>query len=278
MKTTIRIKAPLRWQRNYLVDALKKEKINGKYTKNKIEVDTELLISNYLTTNELNSLSRLKYLIIPTSGTEGFPIEQIKKREVEIFQDKKVISNGVTHYLIDNLRKLSGTSLEKYLKNKQIGLLGFGYVGKSIYESLKIYGSKFLIFKRTPIQFPENAGLFYGLRGLSKILESCDILINTLPLSKETKSICLDKTRLIQKGAVVVNLSRSKILNEKEILDKVVDGTLNGCIFDVYPSEIDSKKYQKFKNIILTPHMAAIYDDNLEKIVQSIKKRVNSLV
>ncbi len=82
---------------------------------------------------------------------------------------------------------------------------------------------------------------------------------------------------MFKPGSVVVNLSRSGIFDEKEILDRIRKGELGGAIFDTYSKNINLKQYSKNKNIILTNHVAAIHGNNLERIAQLIKKRVELL-
>jgi len=277
MKITIRINAPSRWKKNYLVEALKKSGIRGEYTRRKINPRTEVLITNYLSNNELKNLSNLKVLIIPTSGTEKIDLKAVKKKGILIHQDKSRISQGVVQYFLDKVRKMSGVPLDKYFLGKNVGLLGFGNIGRRIYFALKNYDCKFWIIKKRPFNPSKKIVYCSSLNGIDKVLRSCDIIINTLPLSKETKGIGFNKTKLIKNGAVVINLSRSGILEEKEILDRVKEGTLKGAIFDVYPKGLDLRSYVKVSNIILTPHIAAIYKNNLKKILQKIKEWLDDL-
>jgi hypothetical protein len=97
MKTLIKIKIPSKWKKNYLIDVLKKKRVEGKYVEKNIDPNTELLVSNYLTKEEMNSLLRLKYLILPTSGTDGVPLEEIKKEILKYFKIKKLFQKVLLH-------------------------------------------------------------------------------------------------------------------------------------------------------------------------------------
>ena len=114
MKTSIRIKTPSRWNRNYLVEALKEKGLEGDYAQGKIDPNTEVLVTNYLSNEELERLTKLKRLVIPTSGTEGININELEARGIKTYQDKSTILRGVVEYFLDNVRRLSGESLEKY--------------------------------------------------------------------------------------------------------------------------------------------------------------------
>lgn len=274
MKTSIRIRPPSRWNRNYLAEALKKEGLEGEYTLGEIDINTEVLVTNHLSNKELEKLTKLKGLVIPTSGTEGIDIKGLKAKCIGICQDKSVISQGVVEYFLDNMNRLFEESLGEYFDKKNVGLLGFGNVGERIYEALKKYNCQFWILKNKPMKPLDKVVYCSGLGGLDRVLESCDIVVNTLPQSKETRGIMKNKTRLFKDGSVIVNLSRSGILDEKGILERIKKGTLGGAIFDTYPKEIDPLQYSNNRNIILTNHVAAIYGNNLERIAQSIINQV----
>ncbi len=275
MKTSIRIKAPSKWRENYIVEALKDNGVVANYTQRVIDPNTEILVTNYLSNDDLRKLPNLRALIIPTSGTEEIELEKVKERGISIYQDKSVISKGVIQYFLDNIRKLAGTTLEEYFDKKNVGLLGFGNIGKEIYSALSDYNCKFWILKETPLNPLEKVAHSGGLEGLEKVFMSCDVIINTLPLSEATKSIGLNKTGIIKPNSVVVNLSRTGILEEKEIFERVKNGTLGGAIFDTYPNDLDLESYKNVENLILTPHTAAIYGNNLEKIALSIKNQIS---
>jgi len=80
--------------------------------------------------------------------------------------------------------------------------------------------------------------LIINLKGIEKVLPKTDLLINTLPLNANTKGVLLNKTNSIKKGAIIINLSRKGIINEKEIIKKVNEKYFFGAIFDVYPKNI----------------------------------------
>ena len=127
------------------------------------------------------------------------------------------------------MERLTEGLLEEYFDKKNIGLLGFGNIGKGIYGALRNYNCRFWIIRKKPMKTLDKVVYCNDLDGLCRVLESCDVTINTLPQSQETSRIGENKTYLLKQGSVVVNLSRSGILNEKEILEKVKKGALKSC-------------------------------------------------
>jgi len=270
MKVFIRIKPPSKWKVNHLERGLKKRNFVAEYSKKeKLDNSAEILITNYLTEKELNSLRNLKYLIIPTSGTENIPIEKLNKKGIKLYRNKRIIAEGVSNYALDKLKTLIPSKADKFLKNKSVTLLGFGNIGKLIHNKLKKYGCKFYIVKKNKT----SGNSTINLQEIDKILPQTDILINTLPLNSDTKGALFDKTDLIKRGAIIVNLSRKGILNEKAILKKVHERYFFGAILDVYSEDISPSKI-KSKHVIITPHIAGIYGDALNNMIKFIDETI----
>ena len=69
-------------------------------------------------------------------------------------------------------------------------------------------------------------------------LASVDVLINLLPLTKETENI-LNKKNLQQlnQGAYLINVGRGEHLVEQDLLDLLESKHLSGALLDVFRKE-----------------------------------------
>ncbi len=170
MKISIRIKKPSRWSKNYLAEALKEKGLEGEYTEGEIDPNTEVLVANYLSSEELEVLTKLKGVVIPTAGTEGIDIKGLEAKDIKIYQDKSIISQGVVEYFLDNIRRLSCKSLKKYFNQKNIGLLGFGNIGKRVYIALKDYDCRFWVIRRKPMKLFNKIVYCNDLDGLDRVI------------------------------------------------------------------------------------------------------------
>ena len=274
MEIIIRIKTPSRWEKDYLTPKIKKL-IPESVISYDIKKTTEILISNYLKSGELRNKDKLRYLIIPTSGTENIPLKTVLKRGITIIQNKNLIAKNVTNYLCDMIRKVTKSSLKSALRGKTILLLGFGNIGKEIYHRFSKYNCKFNVIKKDPSKDKiksRNIKVFGGLKDLKKATYSSDIIINVAPRIAGINDIFKKYGVEIDDNALIINISRSGIINERKILDGVVNGIYSGAILDVYSKDIKKKDYSHHPNIILTPHIAGIYLNGAEKIAKFIAK------
>lgn len=273
MRVEIKISRPKRWKENLLVNALVSEGVPKEYFMQDISKDVEILITNSLQLEELNNLKKLEHLIIPTSGIEGVCIEELLKKRIKIYHNPSITSKGVANYVTHNLGDIFGGDMAEVMNRATIGLLGFGNVGKEIYESLKRYGCSFEAFTRkTAPPFEINSRK--GTSGLLNLLSNSDVIINTLPLNNGTRGLLYEKNSQIKREALIVSVSRSGIIDDRAVLEDIIRGYLTGAILDVYSDDINPDDYNN-KNIILTPHIAGIYGNALGNLVQFIKKSID---
>lgn len=274
MRVEVKILKPIKWKEHFLVDALVKEGIPTKYFMNNTCEDVEILVSNSLPVEELHRLKRLNHLIIPTSGTESICIEEALQRGIKIYHNPSITSKGVADYVTHNLEKILENQMVEFMNRATVGLLGFGNVGKEIYESLRRYRCHFEVFTNKTNPYSEIRAR-KGISDLLSLLSNSDIIINTLPLTNETNKLLYDRNSQIKAGALVVSVSRAGIMNDHAVLEDTVRGYFKGAILDVYSKDINPNDY-KHRNIVLTPHIAGIYGEALNNLVQFIKRSIDT--
>jgi glyoxylate/hydroxypyruvate reductase A len=156
-----------------------------------------------------------------------------------------------------------------------VGIMGFGNLGASAAEALKILGFKVSGWSRSAKNI-EGVSCFHGADGLEPFLESTNILVCLLPLTAETRRI-LDRRLFALLGRdsplgapVLINAGRGGLQNEAELLQCLNDGTLGAATLDVFETEplpADSPFWTHPK-VWLTPHNAADTDpDAISKYV-----------
>ena len=273
MKIEIKVLKPRRWKENFLVNALTKEGIPAEFFVDSIKEDVEILVSNSLSVGELSRLRKLHDLIIPTSGAEGICMINVFERGIRVYHDPSITSKGVADYVVHNLEEILEDETVDFMRSATVGLLGFGNVGKEIYESLRKFGCRFEAFTKKTNPYHEIKAR-KGESDLMTLLSSCNVIINTLPLNKETDKLLYGKNSQIRREALVISVSRAGIIDDYAILGDVLKGNLRGAILDVYSDEINSNNYSH-NNIILTPHLAGIYGEALNNIVEFVKRSIN---
>ena len=142
------------------------------------------------------------------------------------------------------------------LTGKTWGILGYGNIGKKVARVADAMGCRVIVSKQTPTKedFP--------VVDLDTLCRESDILTVHTPLTDKTREL-LDRTHLamMKKDAVLVNVARGAVLDEKAVAEAVLNGAIGGFGCDVYTSEPfgENHPYKALLGhsaVILTPHMA----------------------
>lgn len=176
------------------------------------------------------------------------------------------------------------------LRNRKIGLLGYGAINKHVHSFLSGFDNEFFVLKRdwkkqnekypTPVKkFKESE--------LHKFLKAIDILIIAVPHTTKTEGLIgAGELKLLRKDSLLVNVARGTIVNEKSLYDALKSKQLAGAAIDVwynYNPEKDkngkeypfSYPFHKLKNILLSPHRAASPFDDLsrwDEVIENISR------
>jgi glyoxylate/hydroxypyruvate reductase A len=145
-----------------------------------------------------------------------------------------------------------------------VGIMGLGQLGLDAVRHLKVFGYQLRGWSRTRKEI-EGVETFAGAREFDAFLQGTDILVNLLPLTKETDGILnyttfsmLRRDGLIG-GPVVINAARGGHQREGDLVRALTDGTLHAASLDVFEVEPLPKHSPLWElpNCYITPHIAA---------------------
>lgn len=142
----------------------------------------------------------------------------------------------------------------------RIAVLGLGELGLSVALALSGDGFDVRGWSRSAKTI-EGLPTLDGPEGLHAIVADADIVLNLLPLTRETQDIlCADLFAKFQRGAHLVNMGRGGHLNEDDLLHAIDSGQLAGATLDVTKTEPlpASSPLWAHPRILITPHIAGI--------------------
>ena len=157
------------------------------------------------------------------------------------------------------------------LYGKTLGVIGLGRLGKMTASFGKAFGMRVLFVDPnvSPKNFPE-----YKKVSLEKLFQESDAVSLHVHLNQETENLLAKKEfALMKKNAILVNTSRGKIVNEKDLLVALERGQLGGYATDVLADELSFettgfKKYslveyaKTHQNLIIVPHIGGMTADS----------------
>ncbi|SFR49612.1 glyoxylate/hydroxypyruvate reductase A [Marinobacter gudaonensis] len=156
-----------------------------------------------------------------------------------------------------------------------VGVMGLGHIGKRVARTLADLDYQVSGWARG-VHNLEGVSTYAGPDQLGDFLQSSRVLVNTLPLTDDTRNI-IDYGLLsqLQPGAVLINVGRGEHLVEDDLLRALDDGTLLRASLDVFRKEPlpEGHPFWQRKEITITPHISArtLRDATIEQITSKIR-------
>ena len=86
------------------------------------------------------------------------------------------------------------SGLRTELSSESIGIIGFGHIGKELASRAHAFGMDVSIANRSIVEASNQIKKYYAFDDLSSMLKDVDIVVNTLPLSKDTEGFIGQKS------------------------------------------------------------------------------------
>lgn len=153
------------------------------------------------------------------------------------------------------------------LKDKTVGLVALGAIGKRVAGFLRAFGATVLAYD--PYISPEEATKIGVVTvSLNELLSKADIVSVHAPLTPDTRHlISTPQFELMKKGSYIINMSRGGVVDEESLYEALVSKKLAGAAFDVMEIEpcMESPLYS-LDNFLITPHFAGVTVEAQQRI------------
>jgi len=143
------------------------------------------------------------------------------------------------------------------LRDKTVGIIGFGRIGQAFARRCLGFGMKVLYTQRNRSE--HEAELKAKYVSLDELLRSSDFVSIHCPLTKETKHLINDDTlSLVKPDCILVNTSRGPVVDSNALITALKRGKLRGAGLDVYENEPEvPKQLIEMDNVVLLPHIGS---------------------
>lgn len=231
----------------------------------------------------LEAAKNLKFLGVCSVGLNHVDMDAAKEFGITVQNAPGLNSNAVAELTICKMLELARDTItanndvkikhqwDKYkfmgreLRGKTIGILGFGRIGQRVGFLARAFGMKVLAYDPYLPDAVFEANEAEGTRDdVFHVLHNADFVTIHVPLTKETKNlVCKEQIEKMKDGAVVINMSRGGICNEKDVYEALVSGKLGGYGADVMENEL-AENHDEFvsplfdcEKFVVSPHAGA---------------------
>lgn len=143
------------------------------------------------------------------------------------------------------------------LAGKNMGIIGFGDIGKKVADVASAFGMKIIANSRTQTDQSQRANFRWA--PVEELLEQSDVVSLHCPLTPETTGL-INKGSLqrMKSSAFLLNTSRGPLVIDQDLADALNEGGIAGAGIDVLSKEPPPADNPLFsaKNCIITPHIA----------------------
>jgi lactate dehydrogenase-like 2-hydroxyacid dehydrogenase len=178
--------------------------------------------------------------------------------------------------LLDRLTKSGEWRMWEYrpsmfeMNGKTHGIIGIGHIGKKVAELSQAFGTNVIYYDVNRLVPEEEKQRSLTYSPFEELLAQSDIISLHIPLMPSTENLISDKElKLLKPTAILVNVARGKIIDEKALANALENQQLLGAGIDTWasePVEADNPLLV-FDNVLATPHVAGGTRDALEKVL-----------
>ena len=199
---------------------------------------------------ELLEGSRVRIISTATIGTDHIDVDWCNANGIMVANAAGCNAGGVMEYVYS---ALYGTAARKSinLKNKTIGIIGVGNVGRRVEKIARYLG--FNLLKCDPPR--EAVEGSFEFCSLDKLLKNSDIVTLHVPLNETTKNMAGQAFfKSMKKGAFFINAARGEVVDEQALMKAIPK--LGPVIIDTWNNEPDINRELMDMVDIATPHIA----------------------
>ncbi|WP_082894846.1 2-hydroxyacid dehydrogenase [Sulfitobacter geojensis] len=147
-----------------------------------------------------------------------------------------------------------GAPLTRSADNQTVGILGLGRIGQAIADKLAPWNAKIIYHTRTPKDVPYA---YYD--NLTDMARDADVLICITPGGPSTnKMVNAEVLAALGPQGTLINVSRGSVVDEKEMIKALQNGTLGWAGLDVFEGEPHvPQALRDLHNTVLLPHVGS---------------------
>ncbi len=259
-----------------------------------------VVISNkvILDRNSLSQAKQLRLICIAATGTNNVDLRAAHNLGIAVTNVTGYATPSVVQHVFSMMLALT-TQLKSYsqavvegvwqqssqfcllnfpiheLAGKNLGIIGYGELGRAVADVAKAFGMKILIAQRP------GADLQPGRIPLKALLPQVDVLSLHCPLADNTENLIgKQELAMMKREALLINTARGGIVDEAALASALRLGAIGGAGVDVLFQEPPMKDCPLLEsgipNLIVTPHIAWASRESRQRLVDGLVANIEA--
>ncbi len=267
--------------------------------------DADIIITNKVIIDReaMNTARNLKLICVAATGYNNVDVVYAKEKGIAVtnvagYSTESVVQTtfGMLFYLLMHLRYYddyvkSGdyamsdifTHLGRpfwEIHGKRWGIIGLGNIGRRVAQIAENFGCDVIYYSTSGLEREEK----YPRYPLDELLKTSDIVSIHAPLNEKTKNlITIKELGMMKKNAILLNLGRGGIVNEKDLAIALDSDLIGGAGLDVLEKEpIDPEnpllKVKNREKLLITPHIAWTSVEARKRLINEIAENIRAFL
>lgn len=220
------------------------------------------LIGNYdgilcgddrITEKVIDAAGKLKAIVKWGTGIDSISKEYAESKGIKVCRTPNAFTDPVADTtlglmlnevrgIIRNDRVVKSGRWDKpqgyMLREKTVGIIGFGDIGHAVAKRLMAFGPKVLVNDIKPLDEASLASLGAINATKEEIYEQCDIITLHCDLNSTSQYLLnADSFGKMKRRPYIINTARGPLVKEEDLLAALRDGIISGVGIDVYEHE-----------------------------------------
>tara|TARA_B100000575_G_C23066396_1_gene614030 strand:- start:265 stop:1248 length:984 start_codon:yes stop_codon:yes gene_type:complete len=167
------------------------------------------------------------------------------------------------------------------MHGKTLGIIGFGNIGKKVAKICNSFGMKILYYDKVRATRKLEKELDAKFVSKNIIIKKSDILSIHLHLNNKTKKI-IDKKSIqkMKKNSILINVSRSQLVDNKALLEALKHNKIRGAGLDVHDKEptVKNDELNNHPGVVVTPHISGSTYDTYSRVIKSCLENIENTI
>lgn len=236
----------------------------------------------------LEENKNLKWLQTWTAGIDSLPLPELQQKGIYVTSANGVhaypISETIFALILGLTRKIHTyvrqqlekkwyhARLNQEIHHQTIGIIGVGAIGLETAKIAKAFGMQVLGVRHSG-KATDYVDKMYKPDQLDVVLPQCDVVVITLPLTKETTYMfAKDQFKQMKDTAILINIGRGPIVKEDDLIQALRQHEIAGAGLDVFTTEPlpENSPFWEMEQVIITPHTAGSTKHYDERVIKDI--------
>ena len=144
---------------------------------------------------------------------------------------------------------------------KKLGVIGFGRIGQAVAKRAH-FGFGMDIRYWDPYDIPADVTKKFNatkLDTIEDVCKECDFVSINCPATKETFHLMNEERfKLMKKSAFIINTARGDIIDEKALVNALINKEIAGAALDVFETEPNlPSELKTMENVVSFPHLGS---------------------